>query len=377
MITLLKKSHLESERFGMNVYRYTEDNDIDFRWVKSDIITNKIDLAIIRLNSEKKRENNKIWNIGFPVLHADTLVYYNCKLENLHIPELKNDLTFERCTIDNAVTLDFLVREIFKNYSNHYWTNQMIDRDKALNGYVEWACGFIQHNIDESNKMGWLVIKDEKYIGFATCSIEGTEGEGVLYGVLPEHSGGGVYTDMIRFTQNEMRKQGCEFMKVSTQIHNFSVQKVWSREGFHLWKSYDTYHVNSMLNFKIGIEFSEKFSISEKDIENIVEISGDDNEIHTNEAFAQKIGLDGKISHGVFIQLMQSRYFGTVFPGNGTLFSYMNTLFIKPLYLNKEYTLEFRLIQVNGSFHVFNTLVYDVDSNIAAVGYNGLVNKLL
>src|SRR3546814_5792516 len=57
---------------------------------------------------------------------------------------------------------------------------------------------------------------------------------------LPEHAGGGLYGDLIRYTQARFRALGYRRMKVSTQVWNLAVQKVWSREGFSLVQAYDT-----------------------------------------------------------------------------------------------------------------------------------------
>ena len=40
-------------------------------------------------------------------------------------------------------------------------------------------------------------------------------------------------------------------MNISTQIHNIAVQKVWVREGFLMKESYNTIHINSLLNHSV------------------------------------------------------------------------------------------------------------------------------
>ena len=57
----------------------------------------------------------------------------------------------------------------------------------------------------------------------------------------------GIYSDVVRFTQNYFKAIGMKKMWVSTQLQNYSVQKSWIEEGFYLKKSFETYHINTLL----------------------------------------------------------------------------------------------------------------------------------
>ncbi|MFN5444571.1 MAG: hypothetical protein ACK48V_10115, partial [Crocinitomicaceae bacterium] len=54
----------------------------------------------------------------------------------------------------------------------------------------------------------------------------------------------GIYTDLIRYSKFFFKEMGIHTMIVSTQLNNFSVQRVWTKENFLISHSYDTYHVN-------------------------------------------------------------------------------------------------------------------------------------
>ena len=66
----------------------------------------------------------------------------------------------------------------------------------------------------------------------------------MLNGILPSFSGRGIYTDFIRYILNVFKEMGLKEMKISTQIQNCSVQKVWAREQFYLKESFVTIHIN-------------------------------------------------------------------------------------------------------------------------------------
>jgi hypothetical protein len=245
MINRIEYSVVESKRFGINVYRTVQEN-IDVKGIQQFIDDNDVDLLILRLPVENITEYHQLSSLNCDVVLADTLVYYYTDLTKISAQKLKNEnLYFERVTNDNIGLIGQLVPVIFSNYTNHYFSNPNLARDKITEGYVEWASSYVnEHN----GKVSWIVFKDNTPIGFATCAFSNDIGEceGVLYGVHPDFAGGGVYSDIIRFTQTYFKDLNFKMMKVSTQIQNFAVQKVWTREGFVLKSAFYTYHLNKL-----------------------------------------------------------------------------------------------------------------------------------
>lgn len=237
----LSYSEVDSQRFGINVFRATLD-EIDIAALEEQIISDFIDLIILRLPSATKDQHSALHRLGFQIIHADTLVYYFCTLNN-EITPLRNNLSFEIISEENKGILNDIVPIIFKDYTSHYASNSMLDKAKTAEGYIEWAKSYT--TTTNPNRISWLVKNGNDIIGFATCSFnqEKKECEGVLYGVMPEASGKGVYTDIIRFTQSYFKDLGYKTMWVSTQIQNYSVQKAWIKENFQLKKAFDTYHI--------------------------------------------------------------------------------------------------------------------------------------
>ena len=234
-------SDVDSQRFGINVFRATLDS-VDIENLKEQIKTDSIDLVILRLPSATKDQHSALHQLGFQIIHADTLVYYFCTLNN-EITPLRNELSFEIISEENSEILNEIVPLIFKDYTSHYASNPMLDKAKTSAGYIEWAKSYVK--TANPNRISWLVKNGNDIIGFATCSFnpEKKECEGVLYGVMPEASGKGIYTDIIRFTQSYFKDLGYKTMWVSTQIQNYSVQKAWIKENFQLKKAFDTYHI--------------------------------------------------------------------------------------------------------------------------------------
>jgi ribosomal protein S18 acetylase RimI-like enzyme len=255
---MAKYSDLESRRFGCRVFRGSVDH-IDPQQTLDFLINNAVDIAILRLPSMHTGNFAFLNELGMPYIVADTLVYYYCNLSSYEPKQIKNnELSFEATTAGDIAVINELVSKIFKDYTNHYYANPFMNKNDILDGYQEWAGNYITGH--RSERLSWLTIEKGAFIGFIACFVREDECEIILNGVRPEASGRGIYSDMLRFIQNYFKKAGIKIMKVSTQVHNFAVQKVWAREGFFMHESFNTIHINSFLQKTIypGKQYSIK-----------------------------------------------------------------------------------------------------------------------
>jgi hypothetical protein len=239
---MISYSKPDSDRFKINVHRGVF-NTFQVNEIKNYLLLNNPDLLILRFATETIEQHHLLKELNYDVLFVDSLVYYAINLQNIEPKKLRNTLDFREVNEENSVAFNHIIPIIFKDYKNHYFANPNLPKEGIIAGYVEWASAYV-NNIDE-NKKSWLVYKNEILIGFATCSMNKIDNtcEGVLYGVHPDYAGGGVYTDIIKFTQNCFKDLKFEKMFVSTQIQNYAVQKVWQKEGFLIYNAYYTYHL--------------------------------------------------------------------------------------------------------------------------------------
>ena len=193
----IKYSQVESDRFGIRVFRDTQFN-FNISELRKQIIEQEVDLLILRLSSSNKSDHSKLLNLGFDYIHADTLVYYSIDLTNTKVSNLRNDLEFIIINENDKNIFDEIIPVIFKNYQNHYFSNPNLNEKDINDGYIEWVKSFTNEN-----KICFLVKKDNNVVGFAACTFDKilNECEGILYGVMPDFSGMGIYTDLIRFTK--------------------------------------------------------------------------------------------------------------------------------------------------------------------------------
>ena len=351
-LALLTFSELESKRFNKNIYR-AQVNNIDAKQLQKEIIEGESDILFLRIPSSKVEEIQKLDGLGMPYFQADTLVYYFADLNKYSPNPLRNDLQFVSITDKNFSEVKRLVSIIFKDYSNHYDANQYIEKFNIIEGYTEWVTGFSNN----AGKVSWFVQSNGKNIGFATCSynIEENISEGVLYGVDPEYSGGGVYTDIIRFSQGYMKSLGITNMKVSTQIQNYSVQKVWSREGFCMKESYSTIHVNSFYNYSVIPAVSFDINLSDD----------------TNNTNQKKEINFAKIN----ISSCLSECIETKFPADETEVLSSRYSFLRPVYPMQQYKVVITFPYIKGRIYLAVAKVFDIDNKLCIISYIDLIKK--
>ncbi len=367
----LRPSEVESRRFGLRVYRgsFTE---LPGKQLLPHFVAERIDVAILRLPADRADQLARIDQAGLPYAAADTLVYYAIDLTRHEIPPPRNpELTFVPCTAAHHPVLDRLVAEIFATYRNHYSANPLLARD-LLPGYQEWTRAYAGD--EGTGRRAWLVERGGEPIGFATCSFAGAECEGVLYGVRPSAAGGGVYGDIIRFTQRFFKQAGFTQMKVSTQVHNAAVQKVWAREGFHLERALLTVHVNSLLAHTARPPLELPLCVTSEMLTRFGETSGDLNPMHFDDAYAQRFGMRRRIAHGLVANAAISRAYGMEYPGPGTLFADYRYKFLRPLYLERDYRVILTFPVADEQRGVFLSVarVVDPEGDLCLLGYNQL-----
>lgn len=240
----LARSPLDSARFGLEIWRgHLTGEQVPGLW--KDICQAGADIAIFRLPAEDIRAMSGYEGPREFLIHADTLVYYERSLRGTTAtPISRGHDRYRLATADDDAELRALTARIFANYQNHYHANPLLPPEKILAGYVEWAAG---HLVPGRSTRTWVALHDGAIVGFICCSFdeEARSAEIVLNGVRSEYAGQGIYADLVRLAQAYFADLGFEVIRVSTQVGNYAVQRVWAREGLRLSHAFDTWHVNA------------------------------------------------------------------------------------------------------------------------------------
>ena len=375
---MLTHSKTESDRFGFRAMRATVVEVPTPGALRGMILAEDPDLVILRAPADRRSDLGRLSRVGFPNIFADTLVYYTVDLRRHNPAALRNsDLDFVRVDASVLPELKRLIDVSFRHYSNHYDANPFLKRSDFLAGYKEWAVSFGAHRGDE--RSAWIVRRRGEAIAFCTCSWdrESQSAKAVHYGGLPSTAGGGIYGDLIRFTQRHYLEAGCSRMGISTQVENFAVQKVWAREGFVMDEALVTVHINSFLRHSVLPVVERPFSPIGEQIGQLAKASRDRNPVDLEQRISPEIDSSSGIDLGGASLAEMWRYFRTEVPGPGTTYLNLHTSFFIPLQPGQAYTMRHSFPSIDresGLYHAV-TQIRDASQQLCAIGYGDLLKR--
>ena len=125
-----------------------------------------------------------------------------------------------------------------------------------------------------------------------------------------------------------------------------------------------------MSEILIGYEASFSKAYNSDDIQRFSIISGDDNPIHIDDGYASQSVFGQRVVHGVLLVSMFSKIFGTIYPGNGTIYLSQASKFLKPAFVGDTITAKVKLLEFNEqkSLGVFLTECYKINGELILTG---------
>lgn len=101
------------------------------------------------------------------------------------------------------------------------------------------------------------------------------------------------------------------------------------------------------------------------------EVTGDKNPVHLDEAYAAATMFKRPIMHGFLGGSVFSKVFGTLFPGEGTIYLKQSMSFMRPMYVNTVYEVRMTVKDVNKEKHRANVETNIVDKATGDVVISG------
>lgn len=117
---------------------------------------------------------------------------------------------------------------------------------------------------------------------------------------------------------------------------------------------------------KVGEIYSHDFKFSQEEVNRFAEVTGDKNPVHTDAAYAAKTMFKRPIMHGMLSASLFSKVFGTLFPGEGTIYLKQSLSFLKPMYVDVDYEAVFTVKEVIGDKNraTIETLIKDKNTGL-------------
>ena len=126
-----------------------------------------------------------------------------------------------------------------------------------------------------------------------------------------------------------------------------------------------------------GQVYSHDFQFSQDEVNRFADVTGDKNPVHLDAAYAAGTMFKRPIMHGMLSASLFSKVFGTLFPGEGTIYLKQSLSFLKPMYVDTAYEAVFTVKEVmkDKNRAVVETLIKDKNTgNVCTSGEATVMN---
>lgn len=126
----------------------------------------------------------------------------------------------------------------------------------------------------------------------------------------------------------------------------------------------------------INQEYKHEFQYSQEEVTRFAEVTGDRNPVHTDAEYAAKTMFKRPIMHGMLGASLLSKVFGTLFPGEGTIYLKQSLNFLKPMYPDTPYEALFTVKEINYEKNraIVETVIKDKEGKVCTSGEATVMN---
>jgi len=112
-------------------------------------------------------------------------------------------------------------------------------------------------------------------------------------------------------------------------------------------------------------------SVSEEQLDNYIEITGDRNPLHVSNEYSIENGFPGRLVHGSLIEGFMSTLIGVHLPGDNSLLLSLDAKFKKPILIDEEFVVKGTISEISeptGTVKIKMDVYKKNDSKVSAVG---------
>ena len=128
---------------------------------------------------------------------------------------------------------------------------------------------------------------------------------------------------------------------------------------------------------KEGDTYEHNVSFKQNDVDTFAKITEDNNPIHIDKEYASRTIFGQPIVHGFLAGSVFSKVFGTLWPGEGTIYLYQEMIFLAPVFVDRNYIANFIVIEINAVKHkgVIKCILEDSDGKQVITGIAKLMHR--
>jgi 3-hydroxybutyryl-CoA dehydratase len=127
---------------------------------------------------------------------------------------------------------------------------------------------------------------------------------------------------------------------------------------------------------ELNQKYKHSFAYTQKQVDEFARVTGDDNPVHLDEEFASKTIFKKRIAHGMLGASILSKVFGTLFPGNGTIYLNQTLNFLRPMYVDEAYEAVFEVKEliVEKNRAIISTTIFNSEGKSVLSGEATIMN---
>jgi 3-hydroxybutyryl-CoA dehydratase len=126
-------------------------------------------------------------------------------------------------------------------------------------------------------------------------------------------------------------------------------------------------------SLQVGDTFTFNRLLTEADVRAFADLTGDDNPIHVDPAYAATTRFGKPIVHGVLLLGIVSKVLGRDFPGHGSVAVSLSARFLRPVPVGSEITVEIKIAEKLEKHRHVKARVYAYVGGKMAVGGEAIV----
>jgi acyl dehydratase len=127
----------------------------------------------------------------------------------------------------------------------------------------------------------------------------------------------------------------------------------------------------------VGEKLEHTFSFSQQDVIDFARVTGDNNPVHIDESYAQTTIFKRPIMHGFLSGSVFSKVYGTLFPGQGSIYLSQQLNFKRPMFIDMEYKAIFEITDADPAkgTMIIQAKIFDSNGKVCLDGESKLLNK--
>lgn len=126
----------------------------------------------------------------------------------------------------------------------------------------------------------------------------------------------------------------------------------------------------------VGTSFEYPFQFSQEEVIRFAELTGDNNPLHLDAEYAATTNFKKPIIHGMLGATVFTKVLGTQFPGFGSIYLKQTLEFLRPMFVDTEYTAIFTIVSIQPEKHTAEISTQIVDSKTKKVTTKGIATMI-